>query len=155
EFIRLQELVVDFEQSVHPGDAFKLLAEQGHVVAGILTVGGETNRFYRFAAGDGVVDNYDERGKSLRPSIRRRPLASAELRAGFGARAHPITGETRMHTGVDWAAPMGADVFAGGDGVIEKIGWEGAYGRYIRVRHSDRYATAYAHLATFAPHLSE
>ena len=35
-----------------------------------------------------------------------------------------------MHTGVDWAAPRGPPIFASGNGVIEKVGWEGGYGKY-------------------------
>ena len=52
-----------------------------------------------------------------------------------------------MHRGLDFAAPSGTPVFAAGDGVIEKAGWNGSYGRYIRIRHTGTYKTAYAHLS--------
>ena len=55
-----------------------------------------------------------------------------------------------MHTGVDWAAPMGTPIFASGNGVVEKIGWEGGYGKYIRIRHANGYETAYGHMSAFA-----
>jgi hypothetical protein len=41
-------------------------------------------------------------------------------------------------------------VVSAGDGVVERIGWNGSYGRYIRIRHKGSYATAYAHLSSFA-----
>jgi murein DD-endopeptidase MepM/ murein hydrolase activator NlpD len=41
----------------------------------------------------------------------------------------------------------GTPVFAAGDGTIEKAGWNGSYGRYIRIRHTGTYKTAYAHLS--------
>ena len=38
---------------------------------------------------------------------------------------------------------------AAGDGVIEMSGWNGNYGKYIRIRHNEQYQTAYAHLSGF------
>jgi murein DD-endopeptidase MepM/ murein hydrolase activator NlpD len=55
-----------------------------------------------------------------------------------------------MHTGVDWAAPLGSPIFAAGDGEIEQIGDRGGYGKYIRIRHADGYETAYGHMIAFA-----
>ncbi len=53
------------------------------------------------------------------------------MRSSFGVRRHPILGYAKMHTGVDWAAPNGTPIFAAGNGVIEKVGWEGGYGKYV------------------------
>ena len=36
---------------------------------------------------------------------------------------------------------------AAGDGVVEYAGWNGSYGRYIRIVHNGTYKTAYAHLS--------
>ena len=72
------------------------------------------------------------------------------MRSGFGARNHPILGYTKMHTGVDWAAPMGTPIFASGTGTVEKAGWEGGYGKYIRIKHNNGYETAYGHMTAFA-----
>ena len=77
----------------------------------------------------GLVDYYDESGKSARKFLVRKPVSNAIMRSGFGARNHPILGYTKMHTGVDWAAPMGTPIFASGTGTVEKAGWEGGYGR--------------------------
>jgi murein DD-endopeptidase MepM/ murein hydrolase activator NlpD len=65
-------------------------------------------------------------------------------------RRHPILGYNKMHRGLDFAAPRGTPVMAAGDGVIERIGRYGAYGKYIRIRHSGTYKTAYAHLSGYA-----
>ena len=54
-----------------------------------------------------------------------------------------------MHRGLDFAAPSGTPIFAAGDGIIEKAGWNGSYGKYIRIRHAGSYKTAYAHLSGF------
>ena len=55
-----------------------------------------------------------------------------------------------MHTGVDWATPYGTPIFASGNGVIEKVGWEGGYGKYVRIKHNNGYETAYGHMTAFA-----
>ena len=55
-----------------------------------------------------------------------------------------------MHTGVDWGAAMGTPIFASGNGIIDKAGWEGGYGKYIRIRHANGYETAYGHMSAFA-----
>ena len=60
-----------------------------------------------------------------------------------------------MHTGVDWAAPMGTPIYASGNGTIEKVGWEGGYGKYIRIRHANGYETAYGHMSAFARNMAE
>jgi murein DD-endopeptidase MepM/ murein hydrolase activator NlpD len=116
-----------------------------------LTIGGETRRFYRYQTpDDGVVDYYDETGKSAKKFLIRKPLMEGVLRSGFGFRRHPILGYTKMHSGIDWTAPHGTQVYAAGNGIVEKAGWESGYGRYIRVRHANGYETAYAHLSAFA-----
>ncbi len=55
-----------------------------------------------------------------------------------------------MHTGVDWASGMGTPIFAAGNGMVEKVGFEGGYGKYIRIRHANGYETAYGHMSAFA-----
>jgi murein DD-endopeptidase MepM/ murein hydrolase activator NlpD len=55
-----------------------------------------------------------------------------------------------LHTGVDWAAPMGTPIFAAGNGAIEEIGVKGGYGKYVRIRHANGYETAYGHMTAFA-----
>ena len=116
-----------------------------------LTNGGETKKFYRFQTpDDGIVDYYDETGKSAKKFLVRKPLSQGIMRSGFGSRRHPLLHYTRMHTGVDWAAPLGTPIYASGNGVIDKVGWESGYGKYVRIRHSNGYETAYGHMTAFA-----
>ena len=60
---------------------------------------------------------------------------------------HPLLDVMRMHTGVDWAAPIGTPILAAGDGTVEMVGREGGYGNYIRIRHANGFTTAYGHLS--------
>jgi murein DD-endopeptidase MepM/ murein hydrolase activator NlpD len=116
-----------------------------------LTVAGEQKKFYRYqTTDDNVVDYYDETGKSAKKFLVRKPVNEAIMRSGFGARKHPILGYMKMHTGVDWSASYGAPIFAAGNGIIDKVGWEGGYGKYVRMRHANGYETAYGHMTAFA-----
>jgi murein DD-endopeptidase MepM/ murein hydrolase activator NlpD/uncharacterized Zn-binding protein involved in type VI secretion len=161
DMIRIYSYDVDFQRKVQAGDSFEVFfagddettgtVEKNDVLYASLTVGGETKRYYRFQApDDSIVDYYDETGKSAKKFLVRKPVNNAIMRSGFGGRRHPILGYTKMHTGVDWAAPYGTPIFASGNGVIEKAGWEGGYGKYIRVKHPNGYETAYGHMTAFA-----
>ena len=160
DMIRIYSYDVDFQRKVQPGDSFDVFYsgdddgatnEKNDVLYAALTVGGETKKYYRFqTADDGLVDFYDETGKSAKKFLVRKPVNNAIMRSGFGGRRHPILGYVKMHTGVDWATAYGTPIFASGNGVIEKIGWEGGYGKYIRVRHANGYETAYGHMSAFA-----
>ena len=143
-----------------PGDSFDVLYagedEAGpdtktDVMFASLTIAGEVKRFYRFqTSDDGIVDYYDETGKSAKKFLVRKPLGQGIMRSGFGARRHPLLHYTKMHTGVDWAAPLGTPIYASGNGMIDKVGWESGYGKYVRIRHSNGYETAYGHMTAFA-----
>jgi len=159
DLVRIYSYDVDFQRRTAPGDSFEVLyggddetAERSSdVLFAALTVGGETKKFYRYlSSDDGVVDYYDETGKSAKKFLVRKPVGVGIMRSGFGFRRHPILGYSKMHTGVDWAAPYGTPIFASGNGVVEKVGWEGGYGKYIRVKHNNGYETAYGHMSAFA-----
>ena len=163
DLIRIYSYDVDFQRKTQPGDSFELLysgEEEGappnpdakpDVLFAALNVGGEVKKFYKYVtADDSVVDYYDETGKSAKKFLVRKPVAEAIMRSGFGARHHPILGYTKMHTGVDWAAPMGTPIYSAGNGEIEKAAWESGYGKYIRIKHANGYETAYGHMTAFA-----
>jgi murein DD-endopeptidase MepM/ murein hydrolase activator NlpD len=99
---------------------------------------------------DGSIDYFTEKGQSARKALLRTPVNGARLLSGYGKRRHPILGYSKMHRGLDFAAARGTPVMAGGDGVVEKAQRNGAYGRYIRIRHRSGFKTAYAHLQGYA-----
>jgi murein DD-endopeptidase MepM/ murein hydrolase activator NlpD len=163
DLIRVYSFDVDFQRRVQPGDSFEVLFvgsddsgkpgddDKAEVLFAALTVGGETRKYYRYRTDDdGIVDYYDESGKSAKKFLVRKPVAAGVMRSGFGMRRHPILKYSKMHTGVDWAAPFGTKIFASGNGVVVKAKWEGGYGKYIRIRHANGYETAYGHMSAFA-----
>jgi murein DD-endopeptidase MepM/ murein hydrolase activator NlpD len=161
DMIRIYSYDVDFQRKVQPGDSFDVFyagedegstaSDKNEVLFASLSVGGETKKYYRFQTpDDGVVDYYDESGKSAKKFLVRKPVNDAIMRSGFGGRRHPILGYVKMHTGVDWATAYGTPIFASGNGVLEKVGPEGGYGKYIRIKHNNGYETAYGHMSAFA-----
>lgn len=167
DLIRVYSYDVDFQRRVQPGDSFDVLyagedeapgggETRNDVLFAALTVGGEYRRYYRFQTpDDNIVDFYDETGKSAKKFLVRKPIADGILRSGFGVRRHPILGYAKMHTGVDWAAPHGTPIYAAGNGEVDRVGWEGGYGKYVRIRHTNGYETAYGHMTAYAKGIAE
>jgi murein DD-endopeptidase MepM/ murein hydrolase activator NlpD len=161
EMIRLFSFDVDFQRDIQPGDRFDLLYERFHLADGrlvrggdvlyaALTLSGKTMRLYRYKDSGGRLDYYNEQGHSVRKALLKTPIDGARLTSRFGMRDHPILGYSVMHRGVDFGAPVGTPIFAAGDGTIDDLGERNGYGRYIRIRHSGAYATAYAHMNAYA-----
>lgn len=152
---------VDFQREIQQGDRFEILfqtvhnergepVETGPILYAALWVSNQKIELYRYEAEDGPTDYLDANGKSARKALMRTPINGARLSSGFGMRKHPILGYSRMHQGIDFAAARGTPVLAAGDGVIERVGRNGSYGKYVRIRHNGTYQTAYAHLNGYA-----
>jgi len=114
-----------------------------------------TLEYFKFLTDDGFVDYFNRQGKNVKKSILKTPIDGARISSSFGMRKHPISGFNKMHKGVDFAAPIGTPVYAGGNGVIEMVGVNGGYGKYIRIRHNNEYKTAYAHLSSYRKGISK
>ena len=72
--------------------------------------------------------------------------APIRISSGFGMRLHPVTGEYKMHSGIDIPVPMNTSVVAAADGLVERAGAAGTYGNLIILRHESGVKTYYAHL---------
>ncbi len=82
------------------------------------------------------------------PSIM--PVSNKDLKqtaSGWGVRIHPIYKIPRFHSGMDFTAATGTDVFATGIGIVKSAGRESGYGNTIVIDHGFGYASFYAHLS--------
>lgn len=149
---------VDFQRDLQGGERFAVmferwrdpdggLMEHGDVIHAELQAGGRVHRIWRFEQANGQVDWFDESGVSVRRSLLRTPLDAARISSGFGMRRHPILGYSRMHQGVDFAAPAGTPVYAAGEGRIAFAATRGDYGTTVVINHTGGISTLYAHLS--------
>ncbi len=71
--------------------------------------------------------------------------------SGFGWRIHPIYKTEKMHTGMDFTAPIGTEIYATGNGVVSKVENDGrGYGNNIIINHGYGYETLYGHMSRFS-----
>lgn len=63
----------------------------------------------------------------------------------YAMRVHPITGQYKLHTGVDIGAPEGANFIAANDGIVTKAEYNTAYGKMVIIDHGGGISTLYAH----------
>ncbi len=158
--VKLLSADVDFQARLSPSDKldvfFSAPDANGNATSesALLYVkasfGGQARTFYRFQFQDGTADYFDEEGRSARRFMLRNPVPNGRFTSGFGMRRHPVLGYSKMHTGVDWAAPRGTPIIAAGDGVVEKAGWAGGYGRQTIIRHNNGFKTSYNHQSGIA-----
>ena len=159
EIIRIYSFDVDFQRDIYAGDKFEIYFtreknEKKETVAIkdpdylMLSSRGTELPFYLYSTKE-FNEYFDENGKGMTKSLMKTPINGARLSSSYGMRKHPILGYNKMHKGVDFAAPTGTPIFAAGNGIIEYVGRNGGYGKYIRIRHDGTYKTAYAHLNSY------
>ncbi|WP_126283946.1 M23 family metallopeptidase [Burkholderia stagnalis] len=155
---------VDVTQRGWTGDAFRVAFDadddatlQGgsRVTALDLRFRGQQLSAVWFAAEAGAPGGYyDLDGMPFAGSRFVMPVDATRVSSRFGARVHPVTGATHVHSGVDLAAPAGRAVHASENGTVSFIGTEPrGYGKYVVVRHDAGYTSYYAHLSAFEPAL--
>ncbi len=158
EAIRIYSWNVDFQRDIRSNDKLEIMyesyetksghvAKNGNILYAQLKLGEREIPLYRYAMSDGRIDYFQPDGRSIKRTLMKTPINGARMSSGFGKRHHPVLGYTKMHKGVDFAAPTGTPIFAAGDGVIERAGWFSGYGKYVRIRHNSKLKTAYAHMS--------
>jgi len=159
EIIRIYSFDVDFQRDIYAGDNFEIYFtreknEKNETVSIkdpeylMLSSRGTELPYYLYSTEE-FNEYFDENGKGMTKSLMKTPINGARLSSSYGMRKHPILGYNKMHKGVDFAAPTGTPIFAAGNGIVEYVGRNGGYGKYIRIRHDGTYKTAYAHLNSY------
>lgn len=81
------------------------------------------------------------------PAIPPMKPGTFSLSSPFGYRSDPINGDSKLHSGMDFACPPGNPVYASGSGKVESVGNEfTGYGNSVVIDHGFGYKTRYAHL---------
>jgi murein DD-endopeptidase MepM/ murein hydrolase activator NlpD len=102
---------------------------------------------------DEIVELAKQKEELLQSIPAIQPITNEDLTrvaSGFGYRIHPIHKIRKMHTGMDFTAPTGTQIYATGDGVIESVKKsKRGYGNHIVIKHQFGYKTRYAHMSRF------
>jgi len=159
EIIMLFSFDVDFQRDIQKNNQLEisyevLINSRGNVSNGDikfikLSLQQKVFEYFMFLTDDGYIDYFDLEGKNIKKALMKTPIDGARLSSSYGMRKHPISGYNKLHKGVDFAAPKGTPIYAGGNGIIEFLGNNSGYGKFIRIRHNSAYKTLYAHLNNF------
>ncbi len=93
-----------------------------------------------------IGKSQEERSKCI-PAIQ--PISNKDLTrtaSGYGMRIDPIYRVRRFHTGMDFSAKTGTEIYATGDGVVTYAAWKQGYGNCLVINHGYGYETLYGHL---------
>ena len=103
---------------------------------------------------DEVVKLVKGKAKLLASIPAIQPISNEDLRhqpSGFGWRTHPIYKTPEFHPGMDFSAPQGTEIFATGDGVVERADASAqGYGNHVVINHGYGYETLYGHMSKIA-----
>lgn len=157
---------IDFAREVRAGDQFTLIYKAyyiedkmvgtGDIVAVSYTNRGKVHQAVRHTHSSGESEYYTPQGKSLKKAFSRYPLKFSHISSTFSlSRFHPILHYNRPHKGVDLAARIGTPILATGNGTIEIIGRQNAYGNMIKIKHDNRYSSIYGHMLKFQKGLTK
>jgi murein DD-endopeptidase MepM/ murein hydrolase activator NlpD len=163
ELANIFQWSVDFF-GLQKGDSFKVVYEEkfiddeslgtNKILTAMFTTSGTTYTAIPFIQ-DGNEAFYDADGKSLKKAFLKAPLKFSRISSRFTAsRFHPILKIRRPHFGVDYAAPVGTEVHAVGDGKVISVTSGGGEGRMVKIKHNSTYTTAYMHLSRFGQGIS-
>lgn len=153
---------IDFYTDLRRGDSFKIIFEKrylynkfsgyGNIIAAEFINQGKNFQAFRYTYPDTKKGDYfAPDGSSLRKEFLKSPIRYTRITSRFSYRRfHPIRKVYRPHYGVDYAADIGTPVQATADGTVIFVGWNGASGRMIKIRHKNTYETMYLHLRRYA-----
>ncbi len=158
-YLRIIASQISVSSGVTAGDEFDIIiahrrAETGEVEVGeLLYAGLSRNGRPRLRMLPWTVSGREQwfeasgvgqtRGGLLRP-------VNGRITSTFGSRRHPVLGYRRMHSGIDFGAPHGSPIYAVADGLVQMAGYNGGYGRFVRLAHDGGLGSGYAHMSRIA-----
>ncbi len=124
-------------------------ARQAAAAAAARSAASSSSNSSSSSAPDSGSDSGGDSGGNYQPSgsgMMTMPVVGARISSPFGYRIHPITGEYKMHTGIDLAAPQGTPIYAADGGTVLVASWMNGYGNVVIIDHGNGIQTLYAHI---------
>jgi murein DD-endopeptidase MepM/ murein hydrolase activator NlpD len=159
-YIRAVATQIGVPAGLSTGDRFDLIvehrrAETGEsetgalLYAGLDRANGRDIQLMQWSLGDSV-QWLEANGVGRETSSGFRSPVQGRMTSPFGYRIHPILGYRRMHTGIDFGAAYGTPIVASADGRVASAGWDGGYGKAVRISHGAGLLTLYGHMSRLA-----
>jgi len=152
---------ISFALDIRRGDTFTVLYEdvyvegekikEGVILAAVFNNMGRSHTAVLYENRVGQRSYFTPEGRSMRKAFLRDPVHFSRVSSSFNMRRlHPIHKKVMPHRGIDYAASKGTPVVSSGDGKVTVSRRNSASGRYIVIKHGERYTTKYLHLSAFA-----
>jgi murein DD-endopeptidase MepM/ murein hydrolase activator NlpD len=159
-YIRAIATQIGVPGGLSAGDRFDIIVEHrraetgesetGNILyAGLDRINGRDIQLMPWSLG-GNVQWLEASGVGRESSNGFRSPVQGPVTSGFGYRTHPIFGYARMHSGIDFGAPHGSPIVASANGQIASAGWDGGYGKTVRINHGAGLTTLYGHMSSLA-----
>jgi murein DD-endopeptidase MepM/ murein hydrolase activator NlpD len=167
QLVEIFSTEIDFHRGLRGDDRFTVIYEAlhdrgepagaGRLLAAEFINRGKTHNIMWFEPNPGKPGSgayFTLAGRDNRKAFLRSPLEFSRVSSGFSdERYHPLLNTWTAHKGVDFVAPLGTNIKATADGVVDFVGVQSGYGNVVILRHHNKYTTLYAHMADFAPDL--
>lgn len=159
-YIRVLSTQIGVPAGIGMNDRFDIIVEQRRAATGEVEIGnllyaglnrsnGAAIRMMPWSLG-GAVQWFEASGVGRETSTGFRMPVNGRQTSPFGYRIHPILRYRRLHTGIDFGAPMGSPIVASAPGRVQSAGWDGGYGRAVRINHGGGILTLYGHMSRTA-----
>jgi murein DD-endopeptidase MepM/ murein hydrolase activator NlpD len=159
-YIRVLSTQIGVPSGLGAGDRFDIIvehrrAETGEtetgalLYAGLQRSSGRAIQLMPWNAG-GSVQWFEATGVGRETSSGFRMPVQGRMTSPFGYRVHPILRYRRLHTGIDFGAAYGTPIVAAAAGQVSSAGWDGGYGRAVRITHGGGLLTLYGHMSRLA-----
>jgi len=103
---------------------------------------------YKSDVVEGIMDYYDEKGKTLRSQFLKAPVKFSRISSRYNLkrRIKYYGNRIRPHKGTDFAAAIGTPILATASGTVVESTRRGGNGKYVKIRHNSTYSTQYLHM---------
>jgi murein DD-endopeptidase MepM/ murein hydrolase activator NlpD len=159
-YIRVLSTQIGVPSGLAAGDRFDIVVEHRRAETGETESGGLLYAGLDRASGrdiqlmpwnqSGTVQWFEASGVGRETSSGFRMPVQGRMTSPFGYRIHPILRYRRMHTGIDFGAAYGTPIVAAASGQVALAGWDGGYGRAVRISHGGGLLTLYGHMSRLA-----
>lgn len=158
-YIRALSSQISIPSGLDSGDRFDIIIEHRRAATGETETGkllyaglrrekGKDLQLMQWERG-GRTQWFEASGVGRQSGTLQQPVPGP-ISSNFGRRMHPILGYARMHRGVDFRAAHGTPILAAADGRVTLAGWNGGYGRTVKISHAGGLSTLYAHMSRLA-----